>query len=198
MILVGIAGPKRSGKNTLAAGLSRALGVSEDSFAGPMRRFIAELTGLDAQALDTRKEAPLDWLGGVTPRRMLQTVGTEWGRQMIHPEIWVRALLARLPKAGAIISDVRFPNEAQAILARGGVIFRLSRPGLAADDPHLSERPLPDHLVTVELVNCSTPERLVEAALACLEDPRRALARVSMDPPPVAWGRNPVAQDTGD
>jgi hypothetical protein len=170
--LIGIAGAKRSGKNTLSAGLSHALGLPEESFAGPLREFVARITGMTPHELEFNKELPLEWLDGITPRAMMQTVGTEWGRQMVHPELWVRSLFARIPPQGAIISDVRFPNEAEAILARGGIVFRLLRPGTGSGDGHLSEAPLPSELVTVELVNNSTPQRLVEAALQCLPQGR--------------------------
>lgn len=180
--LIGIAGAKRSGKSTLADGLSRALGLPEASFAGPIRRFVAEILGITLAELERVKEEPIVWLG-YTPRHLMQTVGTEWGRQTIDPELWVRSLLARRPPQGCIVSDVRFDNEAAAILDNGGIVFRLVRPGLAQDDAHASERGVSDHLVTVELVNCSTPDELVKAALAVLEPPIKP---------------TPVSQFTGD
>lgn len=167
-MIIGIAGKKRAGKDTLAAGLSSALGMPRDSFAAPIRAFVGQITGMRPDELEASKEQPLEWLDGVTPRQMMQTVGTEWGRQSVHAELWVRSLFARAPRGGVIVSDVRFPNEADAILARGGIVFRVNRPGQGAGDEHLSEVPLPDCLVTVELFNDSTPERLIEQALACL------------------------------
>ena len=76
----------------------------------------------------------------LTPRRLLQLLGTEAGRNIIHPNIWVNALFADYPKIvdiddkgldvyeSWIITDVRFPNEAQAIKDRGGVVIRVNRP----------------------------------------------------------------------
>lgn len=83
----------------------------------------------------------------LTPRRILQLLGTECGRQIIHPNCWVNALFADykfteiLPNEDTdllsynpkynfpnwIITDVRFPNEADAILERGGKLIRLTR-----------------------------------------------------------------------
>ena len=79
----------------------------------------------------------------MTPRLMLQLLGTEAGRQIIHPNIWVNALFADyyegevLAKASGfnletdpsnwIITDVRFPNEAQVIKDRGGILIRIYR-----------------------------------------------------------------------
>jgi hypothetical protein len=175
--LIGIAGPKRSGKDTLGRGLAAALGLQQDSFAGPLRAFVATMLGLTLAELEEVKEAPVAWLDGVTPRSMMQTVGTEWGRRMVHPDLWLRALLARVPAEGAVISDVRFPNEAEAIIEQGGVVIRLSRPGTGEGDGHASETPLPGYLVTFELTNDSTPDDLVARALGLLRGtPQYAVA----------------------
>jgi hypothetical protein len=85
----------------------------------------------------------------MTPRKLLQLLGTECGRQIIHPDIWVNALMSEYtsplmlkfrrngikptPKAiqesypNWIITDVRFPNEAKAIKDRGGIMIRVNR-----------------------------------------------------------------------
>lgn len=167
-MLIGLAGPKRSGKSTLAAGLCESLGLAEDSWAGPIRRFVADTLGWTMDELEARKEAPIHWLGGVTARQMMQTVGTEWGRRMVHGDLWLRSLFMRIPAEGAVISDCRFPNEAQAILDRGGMVIQLSRPGTGEGDAHASELPLPPELVSVRLVNDGTPAQLIERALAAI------------------------------
>lgn len=83
----------------------------------------------------------------LTPRLLLQLLGTECGRQIIHPNIWVNSLFAdyipndkgiydsrikstihhksKYPKW--IITDLRFPNEKKAIEDRGGIIIRVNR-----------------------------------------------------------------------
>ena len=79
----------------------------------------------------------------VTPRKLLQLLGTEAGRNIIHPNIWVNALFADYKKIAYnwdcdgnttvegypnwIITDVRFPNEAKAIKDRGGIVIRVNR-----------------------------------------------------------------------
>jgi len=79
----------------------------------------------------------------MTVRKLLQLLGTEAGREIIHPNIWVNALFADY-KSGYveqgvgwveteddypnwIITDVRFPNEAKAIKDRGGIVIRINR-----------------------------------------------------------------------
>jgi len=165
-LLIGIAGPKRSGKDTLARLLCGALNARQDSFAAPIRNFIGELIGLDPELLELHKETPIPWLDGVTPRQMMQTVGTEWGRVMVHPELWVNSLMARVSHTQhVVISDVRFPNEARAILAHGGVVIAVDRPGTGEGDSHISESPLPAELVTFRVRNIGTPNDMLAAAL---------------------------------
>ncbi len=164
---IGIAGPKRSGKDTLANLLSGALRRPVDSFAAPLRELTCRVLGMTPAELEECKETPIPWLADTTPRTMMQTLGTEWGRDMVHPELWVRSLFAR-HQHGCIISDVRFPNEARAIRQRGGVVVRLQRPGTGAGDAHASERPLPVELVDIDLVNDESPQELLRRALAGL------------------------------
>jgi hypothetical protein len=102
----------------------------------------------------------------LTPRLLLQLIGTECGRQIIHPNIWVNALMSDYycPYCGFvdsgpdnsnecykgkdhelpnwIITDVRFPNEAEAIKQRGGVVIRINNPRIESTDKHLSETSL--------------------------------------------------------
>ena len=65
----------------------------------------------------------------LTPRTLLQLLGTECGRQIIHPNIWVNALFADYIDKyhNWIITDVRFPNELQSIKDKGGITIRVNR-----------------------------------------------------------------------
>jgi hypothetical protein len=132
-LYIGIAGGKRAGKDTLANGLASA-GAALRQFRRPASTVCRLLLGLSLRELDGRKEDAIDWLAEFTPCHLMQTAGTEWGRDRVHPELWVRSLFARLP-AGGLVPDVRFANEAHAIRRRGGVVIRVSRPGHGGHDP---------------------------------------------------------------
>jgi hypothetical protein len=162
-MLIGIAGAKRSGKTTLACALSERFGLRHLSFAAPIRGFVCELLGWTEDELEQRKELPVAWLDGVTPRHMMQTLGTEWGRSHVHSELWIRHLARQVDDAGgrAVVSDLRFPNEAESIIARGGIVVRLHR-GRASGDSHVSELSLPDRLVHIEFDNAGTIAEMVE------------------------------------
>lgn len=133
-MIIGIAGKKRSGKDTAAKVFER-LGFTHDSFAAPMKRCLESILGHELR--DEDKEVPMDWLDGITPRKMLQTLGTEWGRCMVHSDLWVRSMMRRAPPM-CVISDVRFENEAAAIRAAGGVIVHIYRRPMMSDS-HISE-----------------------------------------------------------
>lgn len=91
--------------------------------------------------------------------RLLQLLGTEWGRETIHPDIWVRALLgyinnvAPVPKANQlfVISDCRFRNEFDLIEAfkvrlEANKDIRKGRcEGWRDTDSHISETDLDDY-----------------------------------------------------
>lgn len=66
-----------------------------------------------------------------TPRLILQRLGTEGGRDVIHPNIWVNAAMAGYDSEKHLwyFTDVRFPNELQAVKDRGGITIRLQRGG---------------------------------------------------------------------
>lgn len=83
-------------------------------------------------------------------RELLQKLGTEAVRNNVHEEAWVNALMADYKPSKMsehspskwIVTDVRFPNEAHAIKARGGIIVRVNRSGIGPINNHPSETSL--------------------------------------------------------
>ncbi len=160
-MLLGIAGAKRSGKSTAAQYLASRYGMRVDTFAGPIREFVRAILGWSEVELEDRKEEPLPWLGNVTARSMMQTVGTEWGRKTVHGDVWVLSALRRSKPTidaghGVILADVRFPNEAEAIRVRGGRVLRVVRDVAHSADQHASEKPLPANLIDEDVANNGT------------------------------------------
>jgi len=92
----------------------------------------------------------------------MQTLGTEYGRQSVHPEVWLmcweRATRQKLD-AGipVVVDDVRFPNEAALVRRLGGELWRIERPGTERGPAHASEGGLDDYpLFDRRLVNDGT------------------------------------------
>lgn len=89
------------------------------------------------------KEAPEPQLG-VSPRRMMQTLGTEWGREYIRADIWLllwRSHVVRLLATGqsVVVDDMRFVNEYDLVRALGGITWRVDRRLPWSRDQHQSE-----------------------------------------------------------
>lgn len=145
MKVIGLTGPAGSGKSTVAAILRQHHGFVEESFAQPIRDFIHGLIAAEtpcSELMRAHKEAPHPLLCGKSPRYAMQTLGTEWGRNLIHPDFWITLLDRDLRDCAEIlprvvISDVRFPNEAAWIRERGE-LWHLTRPGLPVNS-HASE-----------------------------------------------------------
>ena len=136
-----------SGKSTVA----KMCGGFTLSFADPLRGFVSEILerlGHDGHFLaQNDKERKIPGLG-VTPRQMMQTLGTEWGRACVHPDLWVMTAEAeavnRLKRRDVVFDDVRFPNEAEMIRRLGGELWLVDRPGVVYEGSHASEGALVD------------------------------------------------------
>lgn len=160
--LIGIAGRARSGKDTVANFIVAAIGGYRYSFADPIRAMLAPLgVGMSDPYWQARKEEPIPALG-VSPRRMMQTLGTEWGRQLINPDLWLIMAHQRLLQSGPgmVISDVRFDNEAAWIRKHGGRIIHVIRPDTKAVEAHASEDGIEMQDTDARLFNSGTLEEL--------------------------------------
>jgi hypothetical protein len=90
------------------------------------------------------KEKPSPLLGGKTPRHAMQTLGTEWGRNLISADLWTNAWLVPVQEHLAngrcvVVDDVRFKNEMQIIHGLGGELWCVDRKILKPIVTHVSE-----------------------------------------------------------
>lgn len=88
----------------------------------------------------------------MTYRSLLQILGTEAIRNNVHPNTWVNALFSGYHGQNWLITDVRFPNEADAIKAYGGIVVRVNRPGILQSN-HPSETMLDDYQFDEIVIN---------------------------------------------
>lgn len=95
--------------------------------------------------LETSRQAMAEFLDQPrSAREILQLWGTEYRRRQ-NPAYWTRIVVekvATLRRGGMhhfIITDVRFPNEAQSVRLMGGKLWQVTRPGVAPVNPHASE-----------------------------------------------------------
>lgn len=88
---------------------------------------------LEARLYGHRKEEVIPALGK-SARELLISLGTRWGREMVDPQLWVKATMGSVEPLLAsgvdvVIDDMRTPNERAAVKAAGGLCVGIVRPG---------------------------------------------------------------------
>lgn len=128
-MIIGLIGYKGSGKSFVAKRLVDRHGFTCLPMAKLLKDMLRALGLNENQISGSEKETPCDLLGGKTPRWAMQSLGTEWGRRMIHDEIWVRAWQHNRPPGDVVCDDIRFPNELTRLTPMGAHFIRIKRPG---------------------------------------------------------------------
>jgi len=172
-MLIGLCGAPGCGKDTLAEQFVLHDVYEQYRFADPIKAMLTQFhIRPDVWDDHEQKEKPIPWLGK-SPRYLAQTLGTEWGRDLVHPDVWVLMAKGRWHVLNAgkegrmVISDVRFPNEAQWIRKAGGIIVNIQRPDSqhkADNAGHSSENGISLKLCQVVVYNDGTKEELREKA----------------------------------
>lgn len=185
-LLIGLTGYAGSGKDTVRQILEGRAGFTGIAFADPVREMLGVL--LDncqvhrSWMVDRdKKEQPMPKIDA-SYRKMAQTLGTDWGCNMVDPDLWVKVAAARIDildktaRAGIVVSDVRYPNEAAMIKERGGHIWHILRPGVQPVREHSSEQ----HIRTIPydyvIDNQSSIQNLIHATKMALVYTSKALA----------------------
>lgn len=161
--LVGLIGRAGAGKDTFAARLVSDHGYTRLAFADALKDVLADTNPiishdliadepiyladvLDALGWDKAKQLP-------TVRNLLQRLGVAV-RDHVHDEAWIGALANKAwhLRTPVVVTDVRFPNEADWIIREGGILVRITRPDLPTMT-HISETALDNYPVTLTFAN---------------------------------------------
>jgi len=146
-MIIGIAGKKGSGKDTLGNYLCEKYDYRRYAFGDPVKEVCRILFGFNDEQLYGANKEEMTKLG-IRPREAFQGVGTEFGRKFVHKlfpdldikegELWID-IFRRQNLNKIVVTDVRFQNEADAIKEKGGKIIMLHS-FYAKQDMHESEK----------------------------------------------------------
>lgn len=165
-MIIGLLGFAGSGKSEVAKFLWSEYGFKrinfKDSLVKEMKQRLPLVLELIAQKEYASVDAPLSskikWLFVDKPplmRALLQNYGTEL-RRRDNPDYWVEQWTYSLSSAGrkVVADDVRFTNEADAVLIQGGILVKVEKAGLEPKSGHTSEtehlKIKPDFVVRAE------------------------------------------------
>jgi dephospho-CoA kinase len=151
MLILGFTGEKGSGKDTAGNYLVEKYGFERMAFADALKqvcKIVFDLT--DKQLNDASRKEQVDERWEVSPRHLMQVVGTELFRDKLTEafphlkgNIWVSIIKQKLLKTKnkkVVLTDVRFENEAELLHNFGGKLIRIQRNNIIKKkDPHSSE-----------------------------------------------------------
>lgn len=160
--LIGFHGSMGAGKSTAIATLEGVLGFPPtlEKFAGMLYR-MQDLLYAEIEATGVYRRPP----EFIKDRKLLQWLGTDWGRETLDQDIWVNIWKAKVEAALAaghfvVCDDVRFDNEAALIRTYGGKVVKIIRPnavahaqGGAGIQGHKSEAGVSPRLIDGAVVN---------------------------------------------
>ena len=148
-MIIGLGHKARVGKDETGKYLQRYYHFTQAAFADKLKHAAMEIFDLTYDQVYGDNKEDIDPRWNDTPRHMLQTTGTAM-RNHYGKDVWIRALERRLQREGMdndwCITDVRLPNEAEAVKRWGGYLVKVERPNAPkiATDKHESETLLDD------------------------------------------------------
>lgn len=173
MIVVGLVGTKGVGKDTAARILVEKHAFQARKFAQPIKAACAILFQVPESHFEGPEKEAVVPRHGLSPRQMMQLVGTDMFRTIVHRDFWVRHfedwVAEQEPDAKIVVTDVRFANEVDAIRRLGGTVVRIVRASSDhGSDAHVSETGVAALRVDREIQNNGTIEQLWDEVQAAI------------------------------
>ena len=141
-MIIAISGLIGSGKDTVADYLVNLHEYRRESFAGNLKDSMSAIFGWDREMLEGRSKSSREWrekvdpwwaerldMPQLTPRWILQYVGTDVIRANFHNDMWIASLENKLRQSedDIVISDVRFKNEVTMLRNLGAICIEVTR-----------------------------------------------------------------------
>lgn len=158
--VIALCGAAGCGKDTAGHHLKNHLGFGLLKFAGPLKAGLCAMFGWSPELLENGewRERVLPDIGK-SPRQLMQTLGTDWGRALVHPDLWRLLARQRINEAaamglpGVVFTDCRFVNEAQLVKEFDGSVIQVVRQAAKPIASHVSEAGIPAALVDAVVFN---------------------------------------------
>ena len=129
MEIVALVGAAGCGKSTVAE-ILQGMGYHRLKFSQPLKDMLKAIGLSDEHTEGKLKEVPCDLLSGRTPRYAMQTLGTEWARDIMDKDFWLNLWRTKAQQYDKIVAeDCRFANEAALVKSMGGNLWRINRLG---------------------------------------------------------------------
>jgi hypothetical protein len=142
-LIISFSGFKGSGKDTAAKLLGEILPIRHMSFAAPLKDATAAMFGWPRDLLEGHSPESRQWREHpdtfwseafgrpVSPRWVLQYLGTDVIRHHLLDSFWIRAVQKTIDETTdhVVVTDARFPNELKMIQAMGGKTVLIKRGG---------------------------------------------------------------------
>jgi hypothetical protein len=153
-MIIAISAKKQHGKDTVANIIQEYTNNKFKivKFADKLKDFVCTLINCTRDNLENEefKNTPLgdEWdflnddciLEKMTPRLLMQKIGTEAMRNNVHTNVWINSTLSNYcDKCNWIITDLRFENEFTVLKKYNAVTIRINRPEINIMDEHPSE-----------------------------------------------------------
>jgi len=147
MHLIGVCGPASSGKDTLSNYIVTQYGGCKYAFADPLKEAAKILFNLTYDQLHSSKKEEIDERWNLSPRQILQRLGTEGCRDLFSDTIFITRMLQEFESyrhfpGYFVVSDVRFENERNAIRDNGGTVIHIYRKDIRSVNAHVTEQRL--------------------------------------------------------
>lgn len=166
--LIGVAGCKRQGKDTIGDYMVEHYGYTKIGFADSLKVALQAIFKFSDEQLYGDLKEITDDFWNLTPRNAMQTIGTDLMRNQFMDDVWVRCVERTITEAWKttpfkkfVISDIRFPNEIDMVKRLSGKIIRITRPDLPdLAENHESESNIGSLVVDYDILNDGTIDEL--------------------------------------
>ncbi|MFZ4411454.1 MAG: hypothetical protein ACOYOV_00125 [Bacteroidales bacterium] len=179
-MLVVISGKARAGKDSVFNILAKCGGFKRIAFADPLKNMCSTVFNIPIEFFydDDKKDTPFDIpvsyidfhsalqfavgadlplqdIEFVSPRDLLQKVGTDIVRKHVADDFWIKLLVKELQNTDGniAITDARFQNERDALKAIGGILMLVKKPNTGGGDSHITENDIGDESAYALVIN---------------------------------------------